>query len=200
MNRKMPAHIIGITGGIGSGKSVVCRILALRGFTVYDCDSRAKSLMVSDPMASAIADIVGSEAFTPDGSLNRRYVAERIFSDDSARRKVNEVVHRGVKEDIERTARSCGQQLFFVESAILATSGLDDLTSVIWLVEAPVEIRLERAMARNKDADLDDTLRRIETQNQEYQLLRENDLRRIDNSGLVPLIPQIDALLEELND
>ena len=94
-------RLIGITGGIGCGKSVVSRICRLRGFDVYDCDSEAKMLMDNDPLLkSAIVEILGRDILLSDGSLDRKIMAALIFSDDCKRRKVNTAVHSAVKADI----------------------------------------------------------------------------------------------------
>lgn len=201
VNRHNPeARIVGITGGIGAGKSVVCRILILRGYRVYDCDSRARELMQCQPMAGAIADIAGKEAFRSDGTLDRRYLASRIFADETLRLRVNEVVHKGVRNDIRKVASECAGETLFVESAILATSGLHGMTSAIWLVDAPTEVRVRRILSRDPAASVDDALRRIEAQNAERELLQDFDICVIDNSGTVPLLPQIDRLLTPLKD
>lgn len=191
-------RIVGITGGIGAGKSVVCRILTLRGYQVYDCDSRAKELMQLQPMAAVIAEIVGSKAFNPDGTLDRRYLAFRIFADEALRLRVNEVVHEGVRNDIRKVASECGGEILFVESAILATSNLHGMTSEIWLVDAPAGVRVARILSRDPLASVDDAMRRIEAQNAECGLLKGCDVRGIDNSGTVPLLPQIDQRLKAL--
>lgn len=194
-----PAKIVGVTGGIGAGKSVVCRVLTLLGYEVYDCDSRARTLMQQPPMAGAIARIAGSGSFLPDGSLDRRYLASRIFADEELRRRVNELVHEGVRNDIRTEAGRCRQGILFVESAILATSRLHSMTAAIWLVDAPVDVRIGRILQRDPGASVDDAKRRISAQNQEEELLRGADLHVIDNSGETPLLPQIDRLLSLLN-
>ncbi|MDE6792603.1 MAG: dephospho-CoA kinase, partial [Muribaculaceae bacterium] len=125
---------IGITGGIGAGKSIVSRLLRLKGFTVYDCDSAARSLMEQDPeVRDALTKLLGQDAFR-DNHLNRQFVAERIFGDKDLRERVNKVVHKAVIEDFLRmTEREEGT--VFIESAIPVTGGLVPLMDEIWVVE-----------------------------------------------------------------
>ncbi|MDE6008006.1 MAG: dephospho-CoA kinase, partial [Muribaculaceae bacterium] len=134
---------IGITGGIGAGKSIVSRLLRLKGFTVYDCDSAARSLMEQDPeVRDALTKLLGQDAFRAN-HLNRLFVAERIFGDKDLRERVNKVVHKAVREDFLRmTEREKGT--VFIESAIPVTGGLMPLMDEIWVVEADEATRIER--------------------------------------------------------
>ena len=97
--------ILAVTGTIGSGKSVVARIMEILGVPVYDCDSCAKSLMVDNAfVVNELKRMFGSECYDVDGSLNRKYLASRIFVDDANVKRVNALVHPVVKEDFIRWA------------------------------------------------------------------------------------------------
>lgn len=199
MERKCDGiRIVGVTGGIGSGKSVVCRILSLRGFRVYDCDSRARELMHSPQMAQALKEIIGERVFDTEGKLDRGYLASMIFSDKTLLQKVNALVHAAVREDVNSCASQSGNELLFVESAIHATSGLADMTDVVWLVNSPLNVRIERVRLRNPNLSDEEIVRRIEAQKRECTLTDKYYLRIIDNSGSVPLLPQIDELLSDI--
>lgn len=139
--------IIGITGGIGSGKSYLSQELAKRGFAVYDCDREAKRIIAEDKaVQAAIIKLLGKEAFI-DGKYNTAYVAQRVFTEPQLLKKLNKIVHPAVKADISR--QSSDVSLLVVESAILFESGLDKLCDKIVVVTAPEETRIARTIARD---------------------------------------------------
>lgn len=139
--------IIGITGGIGSGKSYLAQELAKRGFAVYDCDREAKRIIAEDKaVQAAIIKLLGKEAFI-DGKYNTAYVAQRVFTEPQLLKKLNKIVHPAVKADISR--QSSDVSLLVVESAILFESGLDELCDKIVVVTAPEETRIARTIARD---------------------------------------------------
>ncbi|MBQ4499015.1 MAG: dephospho-CoA kinase [Alistipes sp.] len=140
---------VGITGGIGSGKSLVCGLLAERGVAVYDSDSRAKELMHhSESLRNALVETFGGECYV-DGALNRRYLAERVFGDKEALRRLNSIVHPAVMADFAQWAEQQSGSYVVIESAILFEAGLDDSVDATVAVMAPETLRLERAMARD---------------------------------------------------
>ena len=138
-------QIVGITGGIGSGKSTIAQALRQRGFSVYDCDAEAKRIIVEDEVVrKAIVGLLGEKAYV-DGKYNTSYVAQRVFEDSSLREQLNAIVHPAVEQDIRV------KQPDFVESAILYESGLDKLCAKVIVVDAPEEVRLARTLNRNYD-------------------------------------------------
>lgn len=140
---------VGITGGIGSGKSVVCEMLRQRDIAIYDCDKRAKELMASDRViVERLVERFGAEVFA-NGELNRGYLAERVFSDPEALAALNGIVHPRVAEDFERWASEAEGEYVVLESAILFESGFDSKVDVVVAIMAPEELRLERAMQRD---------------------------------------------------
>ena len=140
--------IVGLTGGIGSGKSFLAQALAQRGFAIYDCDREAKRIIAQNKdVQAAIKDLLGEEAFT-DGRYNTAYVAQRVFAEPQLLEKLNKIVHPAVKADILSPFTSHLSPLF-VESAILFESGLDQLCDKIVVVTAPEEVRIARTIARD---------------------------------------------------
>ena len=136
---------VGVTGGIGSGKSTVCRLFAERGVPVYDSDSEAKRLMGEDP--SLRAALV--ETFR-DGVLNRRYLAATVFGDRHALARLEALVHPCVKRDFERwAAERTAESYVVLECAILYESGMDAAVDRVVAVVAPEELRLVRVNARD---------------------------------------------------
>ena len=149
-------QIIGITGGIGSGKSTIARALAARGYAVYDCDKEAKRIIAEDGnVQEQIIALLGEEAFieVPSDQVpstkvyNTAYVAGKVFAKPELLEKLNGIVHPAVKEDI------LAKRPDFVESAILYEAGLDEICDKIIVVEAPEEVRIERTIARDYNGE-----------------------------------------------
>ena len=175
--------IIGITGGIGSGKSTIARELARRGFVVYDCDQEAKRIIAENAdVQQEIIDLLGEESFV-DGIYNTAYVAKRVFEDSHLLAALNAIVHPAVGLDIMKRKPD------FVESAILYESGLDILCDRIIVVDAPEEIRIARTIARDyhgeaSPANIDKVRARIKAQGEfrsqqsEVRLIVNNDGQR----------------------
>ena len=140
---------VGITGGIGSGKSTVCAILAEFGVAVYDSDSRAKRLMnEDDTLRERLVERFGSEVYCAEG-LNRRYLAERVFGNPEELKALNAIVHPAVMDDFDRWALEQEGSYVVLESAILFEASLDRRVDVSVAVMAPEELRIERAMQRD---------------------------------------------------
>ena len=140
---------VGITGGIGSGKSTVCEMLASRGVAVYTADERAKALMATDAaLRSSIIEAFGSDAYTAEG-LNRGFLAANVFASPEALARLNGLVHPAVMADFEAWAEQQEGDYVVLESAILFEAALDNRVDVSVAVMAPEALRLERAMARD---------------------------------------------------
>ena len=157
--------LVGITGGIGSGKSTIVQVLAARGYAVYDCDREAKRIIVENAeVRKAIIALLGTEAFVPSpqhpftGSYNTSYVSQRVFAEPELLQQLNAIVHPAVKEDIrvqssEVRVQNSEFSVLFVESAILFEAGIDSLCDRVVVVDAPEEVRLQRTIARDYHGD-----------------------------------------------
>lgn len=140
---------VGITGGIGAGKSTVCRMFGEYGIAIYDSDSRAKQLMSCDSVVRAqLIETFGEGVYTAEG-LNRAYLAERVFCDKGALLRLNAIVHPAVIRDFEAWAEQQSGDYVLLESAILFESGLGDRVDAVVAVMAPESLRVERAMQRD---------------------------------------------------
>ena len=192
---------LGITGGIGAGKSHVSHLLTEAfGIPVYDCDSAAKRLMAtSDVLRARLTALIGHEAYFPDGTLNRPVVASYLFADEGHASRVNAIVHPVVKDDFLRWAavqEQNGQTLVVLESAVLLEAHLaDDLDAVIF-VDAPMELRLERAMRRD-GATREQILARINHQKGDEDFHQACDYVVINDGR--DLLPQVRAIFEALS-
>lgn len=186
-------RIVAVTGGIGSGKSMVCRILEAMGHEVYDCDFRAKALMdCSWEIKRLIAEEICADAIFADGSIDRKRLADEVFTDAALLGKLNESVHSAVKEDINEWCES--RNPAFIETAILYQSGLDGMVNEVWEVIAPGELRIERVIRRSglTREQIEDRMRAQDS----YTIATPHPVRReIVNDGVMALLPQVEKLL-----
>jgi dephospho-CoA kinase len=141
--------LIGITGGIGSGKTSVCKLLESNGFPVYYSDDRAKWLMEYDKeVKQQLIDLFGTETFQ-NQTLNRPFLAKQIFEDSDKRAKVNAIVHPAVAKDFQLWYESQTAMLVFKESALLFETGIYQQTDFNVLITASVEERINRVVERD---------------------------------------------------
>ena len=154
---------VGITGGIGSGKSTVCRLFEQNGIAVYDSDARAKALMAEDAtLREQLVEAFGAECYNEQG-LDRAYLAGRVFGDEAELQRLNGIVHPAVKEDFRRWADVQRGAYVVLESAILFESGFDTEVNTTLAVMAPMEERLRRTVERD-GVDREAVRRRMEHQ------------------------------------
>ena len=190
---------IGITGGIGSGKSTVCRLFGMLGIPVYDSDSRARALMNGDAtLRRRIADLLGEEVYR-DGTLDRQRVAERVFADSALLEALNRIVHPAVGRDFSAWAdRYAGggngeiPPYVILESAILVESGFDRYVDRVVTVTAPEEVRVARTVERD-GVSPEKVRARIAAQSGEEERMARAD-RVIRNDDRESLIVQVEAL------
>lgn len=202
-------NLIGITGGIGSGKSIVARVLRCNGFSVYDCDSRAKEIMNHDPeIKSKIIEKVGEDAYSnEDGKLNRKFLAEKIFFDFEIREFINRLIHKAVREDLRNCLREQQSNesvkredhLFFVESAILATAQIATWCDKIWIVTCNIKKRIDRILHRD-NLNKEEIEKRLESQNRELILIKSFDnIIELSNNENDSLLKEILELVNKNN-
>ena len=191
-------HIIGLTGGIGSGKSTIARELEKQGFAVYDCDREAKRIIAEKKdVQTAIIKLLGKEAFV-NGHYNTAYVAQRVFDKKELLEQLNKIVHPAVKADIIR--QTSAVRLLFVESAILCEAGLDSLCDKIVVVEAPEEVRIERVIARDYKGDaspenINKVRARVGAQENAYASIPQQKRLTIINDGQTPIAHLVQSIL-----
>lgn len=157
---------IGITGGIGSGKTYICNLLKMKGYPVYNCDDEAKRLMVeSSDIICKLKDLIGDEAYTADGQLNKPVIAKFLFSDKENGLKVNNIVHPVVKIDFLQWAKrhEDNGKVAIMECAILFESKFDSIVDRTVLIWAKDSTRLQRAMTRDH-ATKEQIMARMEAQ------------------------------------
>lgn len=188
--------LIAIVGGIGSGKSVVSRIVSVMGYEVYDCDTRAKRLMDSSDDIKGRIRCEIHPGCVADGKIDRKHLAEIVFADEEALRRLNTIVHSAVREDLRCWVEQCGENnTVFVETAILYQSGLDKMVDAVWEIDAPLDLRIERVMARNS-VSREEVLARISSQDSFVPTALHPSVTHIVNDNDQPILPQIERLLE----
>lgn len=150
--RSSRPFLVGVTGGIGSGKSTVCRILEEQGFPVLKADDIAREIQESDARVRRnIRALIGPEAYR-DGRLDRAVVAERIFGNPSLRRKLERIVHPVVESEILKRAGKLGREgarAVVIEAALIFEAGLDTVLDFIVVVDADEGVRLRRVQERD---------------------------------------------------
>ena len=187
---------IGITGGIGSGKSVVASLFQLLGVPVYIADEESKRLTnQSMTIRRQLIAHYGEAIYTAEG-LNKPLLAAKIFQDPAQRRIVNGIIHPEVKHHFEAWAAQQETPLCAIESAILFESGFDQVVDTHLMVYAPKALRIERATTRDA-ASLEAIQQRIESQMADEEK-RELADHLIYNDNQQPLIPQVTALIARL--
>lgn len=192
--------IIGITGGIGSGKSTIAQGLRQMGYAVYDTDSAAKRLIVEDAaVREQITILLGPEVYQ-DNIYQTAIVAQRVFSDPSLLAQLNAIVHPAVKADILRWAQTINHSTpsyttlhhttpCFIECAILYQAGFDSLCDKVVAVTAPEKIRLERVKERDY-TDASKVLARMRMQDVEMDMKRADIIINNDGNRSIPVLCQ----------
>lgn len=190
----------GITGGIGSGKSYVCRLLQKRGYEVYDCDNAAKRLIRTSPeIRRDLTDLIGSDTYFEEGGgrkdkkyiLNKKAVAEFLLASEENAHAIDRIVHPAVFQDFIESGME------WMESAIIFESGIYRLVDRIIVVTAPEEVRIQRVMQRD-GISREKVLEWIGRQLPQ-DIVRERADYEIVNDGEADLDRQLDSLLEIIN-
>ena len=198
---------IGITGGIGSGKSYVCRLLEARGYAVYDCDSAAKRLIRTSPfIRRRLTALIGPQTYfkesgdrrqeTGDGSqesgeyiLNKKAVAEFLLESEDNARAIDRIVHPAVFRDFIQSGME------WMESAIIYESGIYRLVDRVIVVTAPEELRIQRVMARDK-ISREKVLEWMGRQWPQEEVRRRADFE-IVNDGHADIEQQLNNIIEQ---
>ncbi|MCC2545812.1 dephospho-CoA kinase [Hymenobacter sp. BT175] len=191
---------IGITGGIGSGKTVVCRLFQTLGVPVYDADTRAKWVMAHRPaLRTELQNEFGPETFDAAGQLNRTYLAQVAFRDPARLARLNALVHPHVGLDFEEwaTARQqAGHRYVLKEAALLYESGSWQVLDRVITVFAPLDVRQRRVLRRDPHRTPDDILNIVAKQMSEDEKRARADYVLLNDDQHL-LIPQVLRLHEE---
>ncbi len=190
---------LGITGGIGSGKSYISHLLAERGVPVFDCDSQAKRLTVENAaIRRDLITLLGPEVYSVDG-LNKALLANYLFASAENASRINAIIHPRVRETFREWVNNReveGKEVVAMESAILFESGFHTEVDYVLMVHAPLDIRCARVVERDHTT-LQQVHQRIASQlSDEDKCCRADYI--IENDGIKPLKGQLDELFSRL--
>lgn len=192
---------VGVTGGIGSGKTTVCKIFEFLGIPVYYADDRAKALMSEDSkVIKAIRSLFGPEAYQRNGNLNRNYIAAIVFEDKEKLAALNSIVHPAVFADGEEWNKLQSNTPYTIkEAALLFESGGYKTLDKVITVTAPKEVRIKRVMSRD-GLSRSAVLSRIKNQmpDEEKKRLADFIIYNGGNHSLIQQVWQIHQKLEAL--
>ena len=188
---------LGITGGIGSGKSVLSRILKALGYPVYIADDKAKSLMVSDDrIINDIKKLLGEQSYI-DGKLNKQCIAAYLFDNPGNTARINQIVHPRVRDDFEYwCAINSEAEILSFESAILFEANFLDAVDYSVLVYAPETMRINRAVARDNSTHELIKKRILAQASDEWKMEQVDYVIRNDHQD--PLLPQVLQMVGDL--
>ncbi len=184
---------VGITGGIGAGKSMVCKVFATLGIPVYHADSRAKQLMEeSASLKEQVKVVFGKNSYHQSGKLNREYLANLVFSDSEKVQKLNKLVHPEVAKDYAYWVEKHEKQFPYLikEAALLIESGSYKQLDYLVVVLAPVELRIARVIARDRHRERRQVELIISRQLSDQQRKESSDMV-LNNDEKQLLVPQI---------
>ena len=190
--------IVGLTGGIGSGKTTVARMFNAMCVPVYNSDERAKELMVkSEDLVNGIKSLLGEKAYT-DNVLNREYVARKVFADKELLQSLNALVHPAVRNDFNEWADKQDADYVIQEAAILFENGAYEKFDRMILVTAPKMIRLKRIMQRDNESE-DNILARMSHQ---WDDVKKSPLAHfvIENTDLEKTKTEVQKIHEKLSE
>ncbi|WP_297793592.1 dephospho-CoA kinase [uncultured Eudoraea sp.] len=189
-------RIVGLTGGIGSGKTTVAKLFKELGIPVYNSDSRAKELMCeSEELKTAIKDLLGKKSYKNE-SLNKKYIADKVFTNKNLLQKLNAIVHPAVKKDFMAWVEKKSTPYVIQEAAVLFENGSYKNFDKMILVKAPKADRLERIMKRDKH-EKEEILARMENQWKDSEKIPLSDFI-IENIDLEKTKLQVHSIHDQL--
>lgn len=189
--------IIGLTGGIGSGKTIIAKLFETMGCIIYNSDERAKELYFNKDIKQQVITLLGKEAYINDIELNKSYIAEVIFSDKHKLQHLNAIIHPAVKQDFKLVVSKYPvKTLIIKETSLLFEENISKEVDISILVTAPVDLKIERVMKRSNLS---------KTEVEKRMLAQWTDERKIPlatyvltNDGKEALIPQVLAIIHQL--
>lgn len=191
--------IVGLTGGIGSGKTTVAKLLESKGYSVYYSDIRAKEIVNNNAfLKTRIIQLLGDKAYDQDGKYNRKWVAQKVFNNEKLLLELNKIIHPAVKSDFEFWVREQKGDFIFKETALLFELNLDKNYFKTILVTADESLRIKRAMERDGKT-YQEIENIIQKQIPEKEKRKRADLIIENNTDLENLGKEVERMLLELN-
>ena len=191
--------IIGLTGGIGSGKTMVAKLLESKGYSVYYSDIRAKEIVNNNAfLKTRIIQLLGDKAYDQDGKSNRKWVAQRVFNNEKLLLELNKIIHPAVKSDFEFWVREQKGDFAFKETALLFELNLDKNCFKSILVTTDEKVRIKRVMERDGKT-CQEVKNIIQKQMSEQEKRKRADFIIENNTDLENLGKEVERMLLELN-
>ena len=190
--------LVGITGGIGSGKSTVCKLFSLLGIPVYTADDRAKWLMSSDAeLRNQISSTFGAEAYSSTGELNRIFLTESVFPNPEKIAELNALVHPAVRKDFEQWIAQQTAPYLIKEAALLFETGAAKELDYVINVSSPLRVRMARVLLRDSHRTEEQVNQIINQQlpDEEKNELADFCIKNTDNKLLLPQVLEVHAQL-----
>ncbi len=189
--------IVGLTGGIGSGKTTVAHLFETMGCDIYNSDDKAKEVYFQSEVKVRVIELLGKEAYLDEYEINKEYISKKVFSNTELLHQLNQIIHPAVKSDfiLFKSKLPLGT-IIIKESAILFETGIyKDLEKTI-LVTAPLEVKIDRVKKRNSTSEEDIKKRMSAQWTDEQKAPLANFV--IVNDGIKALIPQVVTIIKQL--
>ena len=191
--------IIGLTGGIGSGKTIVAKLFETMGCIIYNSDESAKKIYFVKEIKQQVIQLLGKEAYINDFELNKVFIAQVIFSDKHKLQQLNAIIHPAVKQDFKSLVNQYSSETIIIkETALLFEENISKEVDASILVTAPVELKIERVMKRNNLSRIEVEKRMLAQWTDEQKKLLATYV--INNDGKEALIPQVLAIMHQLKN
>lgn len=202
MSRRHPL-LVGLTGGIGSGKSTVAKIFQILGIPCYFADDRAKWLMANEPkLVDEIKHNFGPESYLEDGTVNRSYLAEKVFSDPEKVKTINAIVHPAVGKDFKTWAENQTSPYVLKEAALIFETGSNKDLDYVINVSSPIKVRIARVLMRDNHRTVEQVNNIIDQQmpDENKNELADFVIKNVDNKLLIPQVLKVhEALIAKSN-
>ncbi len=191
--------IIGLTGGIGSGKTIVAKLFETMGCIIYNSDESAKKIYFVKEIKQQVIQLLGKEAYINDFELNKVFIAQVIFSDKHKLQQLNAIIHPAVKQDFKSLVNQYSSETIIIkETALLFEENISKEVDASILVTAPVELKIERVMKRNNLSRIEVEKRMLAQWTDEQKKLLATYV--INNDGKEAVIPQVLAIMHQLKN
>jgi dephospho-CoA kinase len=188
--------IVGLTGGIGSGKSIVAMVFKQLGCSVYNSDERAKAAYFFEEVKPQVIALLGKAAYLSETSIDKSYISNTIFSNTNLLQQLNAIIHPAVKTDFQKFVHVTSSTLIIKETALLFEVNLDTSVDVVVLVTAPESLRIKRVMQRD-DLTEAQVIKKIKAQLPESEKIKRSHFV-INNDEQEMLLPQVVEVFEKL--
>lgn len=191
--------IVGLTGGIGSGKTTVAKVFEAMGCIIYNSDERAKTVYFQEDVKNKVIHLLGKQAYIDDKTIDKQFIGEHIFSDKKIAHELNAIIHPAVKVDFEDFSKNASPQTIIIkETALLFEENINKQVAFSVLVTAPTEIKIQRVMTRSH----------LQREEVEKRLLAQwTDVQKLPlaqfvivNDGIQPVIPQVTICIQKIKE